>query len=260
MARAVGHKSVVEETDLHQVLADGTRLNVIVVRLRDSAEEVHRVGVAKIVVECAKDESLSAEDLSFTETVVGDALEVLDVRRKDLLLDDLLGQEAVNNINGEEKGLREEMKACVDLNEPVNQNTTSLPLEVVLVLEDFVGILGNHKRVLKILAVEILDTRRLSVGGVPKNLSLVDSPRAGLGLGVGWLGTKSRSCGGSRSLLLNTGGLGSLGDEALCLLSSETISLSNIADIAQRSAFPRVSSGGTVDCGLLRLEGSLSRQ
>lgn len=86
MARAVGHKSVVEETDLHQVLADGTRLNVIVVRLRDSAEEVHRVGVAKIVVECAKDESLSAEDLSFTETVVGDALEVLDVRRKDLLV------------------------------------------------------------------------------------------------------------------------------------------------------------------------------
>ena len=65
----------------------------------------------------------------------------------------------------------------MNLDKPVDQDTTRLPLEVVLVrhilrvrnrlvlevakiFEDFVCVLGNHKRVIHVLIVQVLDTGR----------------------------------------------------------------------------------------------------
>src|SRR5689334_9102891 len=63
VAWSVTHESVVQKADLHEVLADGARLDVIVVRLRDSSQEVHWVGVAEVIVEGAQNKSLGAQNL-----------------------------------------------------------------------------------------------------------------------------------------------------------------------------------------------------
>lgn len=151
MAGSVGHESVIQQANLHQVLADSSRLDVVVVRLRDTTKKVHGVGIAKVIVESAQDESLGAQDLSLGEAIIGNASKVLDVRREHFFvlggnehgsdadelqtieLDDLFGEKSVDDVDGEEEGFGQEVEAGVDLDEPVNQNTTRFPLEVVLV-------------------------------------------------------------------------------------------------------------------------------
>ena len=195
MARAVGHEAVVKQADLHQVLAEGTRLNIVVVGLGDATKEVHRVGIAEIIVKSAEDESLGAEDFRLAEAIIGDMTEVGNMGREDFLVfgrdehgsnadqlqtiqeDNLLGEESINDVDSQEEGLREQVETSMDLDQPVNENASCLPLKVVLVrhvlrighgatlevveiLEDFVGIFGNHERVIKILVVKILHALR----------------------------------------------------------------------------------------------------
>lgn len=86
MAGRVLDEAVVEATNLKEVLAKGTGLDIVVVGLGDSAEEVHGVGVAQVVVKSSKDEALSAEDLLLGKAIIGDMTEVLDVGRENLLV------------------------------------------------------------------------------------------------------------------------------------------------------------------------------
>ncbi len=81
MARAVGHEAVVQQANLHEVLADSANLDVIVVRLRHSAQKVHGVRIAKIVVEGREDEALGAEDLGLAEAIVRNMAEISNVGR-----------------------------------------------------------------------------------------------------------------------------------------------------------------------------------
>ena len=86
MAWGVLEEAVVEAADLEKVLAERACLDVVVVCLGDTTKEVHGVGVREVVVEGTKDEALSLKDLGLGEAVIGDVLEVLDVRRENLLV------------------------------------------------------------------------------------------------------------------------------------------------------------------------------
>lgn len=184
------HEAVVKQGNLHEVLADGAGLDVIVVRLGDASEKVHGVGVAKVVFQGAQDKTLGTEDFRLAEAVVGDALEVFNVGGEDLFvlggnehgsdadqlevieLHHLFGEEAIDNVDSEEKGLGKKVEAGVDLNQPINEDTTRLPLEIVLVahvvvvgdrldlqlveiLKDFGGVFGNHQGVVEIIIVNV---------------------------------------------------------------------------------------------------------
>lgn len=217
---------MVQQADLHQILAKGTGLNIVVVGLGDAAKKVHGVGVAKVVVEGRQDEALRAEDLGLSEAIIGDVAEIGDVRGENLLilggnehcgntdklktieLDDLCTQETIDDVDGKEQRLGQQVESSMDLNEPVDENTASLPLEVVLVvhvlrvrhgfafqvtevLEDFRRILGNHKGVLEVFSVKVLNTWRihwLSRDDIANDRS-------------GGLGDRLRSLGGSSIFL-----------------------------------------------------------
>ena len=59
MALGVAHEAVIEKTDFHQVLSESTGLDIIVVGLGDTAQEVHGVGEAHVVLEGSEDVTLS---------------------------------------------------------------------------------------------------------------------------------------------------------------------------------------------------------
>ena len=191
MARRVLEEAVVETANLKQILAESAGLDVVVVGLGDTTEEVHGVGVGEVVVQGTKDEALGLEDLGLGEAIIGDVLEVLDVGREDFLvlgsdehggdtdeleaveLDNLAGEEAVDDVDSKEEGLRQQPKTRVNLEQPVDKDAAHLPLELVLAVhvvrvgksgdlkllhvgEDFVHVLGDHERVIEILFVEVL--------------------------------------------------------------------------------------------------------
>ena len=191
MARRVLEEAVVEAANLKEILSECAGLDVVVVGLGDTAEEVHGVWVGEVVVQGTKDETLSLEDLGLGEAVVGNVLEVLNVGREDFLvlgsdehggdtneleaveLDDLAREEAVDDVDCQEEGLRQQPKTRVNLEKPVNKDAAHLPLELILaihvvrvgkggdlkflhVVEDLVHVLGNHERVIKVLFVEVL--------------------------------------------------------------------------------------------------------
>ena len=86
MTREVVHEAVIKEADLHEILAKGSGLDVIVIGLGDAAKEVHWVGVAEVIVQSRENISFSAEDLFFSEAIVGDVTKVGDVWREDLFI------------------------------------------------------------------------------------------------------------------------------------------------------------------------------
>ena len=86
MTGEILHKAVVEKADLHEILAKGTGLDIIVVGLGDAAKEVHWVGVAEVIVQSRENISFSTEDLFFSEAIVGDVTKVGDVWREDLFI------------------------------------------------------------------------------------------------------------------------------------------------------------------------------
>lgn len=181
---------MVEQADLEEVLAQRTCLDVVVVRLRYSSQEVHGVGIAQVVVESGEDESLGFEDLLFGEAVIRDMLEVLHVGREDffvfrsdehgsdadelklLELDDAGGKEAVDDVDGEKNGFWQKVESSVNLNQPIDENTAQVPLQVVLMLhvvgvghgslfqylemiEDLHHIFSHHERIVNIFGIQV---------------------------------------------------------------------------------------------------------
>lgn len=197
MALTIFQEAVVDERDLHQILADSASLDVVVIGFGDSSEEVHRVGIAEIILESGEGISLSTQDFIDSEAVVSDVDEVAYMGRQNLLVlgcdehggntnqlkliqrDDLGRQEAVNDVDSKEERLREQPEPSVDLDEPVDEDTTHLPLEIVLVIhvvgiwhgdefkllvvvEDFANVFCTHGGIIKIFGIQSrneVDTR-----------------------------------------------------------------------------------------------------
>lgn len=159
---------MIHQADLHQVLSNRTGLNVILVGLRDPAQEVHGVGIAQVVLECLQSVSFSTEDFVDSEAIISNMNEIADVRRQDLLVlggdehgsdtnqlklvqgDNLYRQEAIDNVDGKEESLGQQPEPSVNLNQPVDEDASHLPLEVFLVLH-IVGV--GHGRLLQLLVV-----------------------------------------------------------------------------------------------------------
>ncbi len=140
-----------EALDLKQVLPNGTDLDVVFVRFTDPAEEVNGVRVAQIPVNGLEDIALGLKDLGFRvrgvrtveEVGRGGSDNLLHLRGNEHARDPhelqlregnhTRGEEAVNDVNTEEQGLWQEAETRVDLDEPVGQDATHFPGEVLLV-------------------------------------------------------------------------------------------------------------------------------
>jgi len=108
---------------------------------------VDGVGVAEVELEGLQEVPLRSEDLLVSVTSVGHVEEVLNRRADDffvlggdeesggsdeLELDEGDGssrEEPVDEVDGEEEGFGEETELSVDFNEPVDEDSTHLPLE-----------------------------------------------------------------------------------------------------------------------------------
>lgn len=93
----VAHETVIEETDLHQVFAQSTGLDIVVIGLGDTSKEVHGVGEAHVVLEGCEDVTFSIENLLIREGLIGNMAKVGDVRGEHLLI--LGGNEHGGNTN-----------------------------------------------------------------------------------------------------------------------------------------------------------------
>lgn len=186
------HEAMIKETDLHEVLAQSSGVDVIVIRLGDTTEEVHRVRITEVIVQAGQDPALSSEDLLLREAVIGDVAERSYVRGENLLVlgsnehacnadeleavetDHLARKETVDDVNRKEEGFGKEVEAVVDFDEPVDKDTAHLPFEIFLIIhvfgigqggnfkflevvEDLVDILCDHERVIDVFGVEIKD-------------------------------------------------------------------------------------------------------
>lgn len=109
-------------------------------------------GVVHAPLECLEDVLLGLQDLALGVGRVSAVKEVLRRGRDDLFDlgsdehardpdelefgegDNARGEEAVNDVDREEKGLWEKTEAHVDLDEPVSKDAAHLPCEVLLVV------------------------------------------------------------------------------------------------------------------------------
>lgn len=116
---------MIKKADLHEILAKCSGLDVIVVGLGDAAKEVHWVGVAEVVVKGRENISFGGENLFFGEAIIGDVTEVGNVGRENFFilgcdehcsdtnklkafkLDNLGGEESVDDVDGEEESFRQ---------------------------------------------------------------------------------------------------------------------------------------------------------
>lgn len=192
MAGKIVHESVIEEADLHEVLANGTGLDVILISLGDAAKEVHRIGIAEVIVQGGQDVSFGVEDLGLSESIIGNVSEVGNVRGENLFvlgrnehgsntdklqtveLNNLGREETINDVHRKEESLRQKVETRMDFDQPVNENATHLPLEIVLVrhiigvrsrrdlqvtqvLEDLDNVLGDHQRIVQVLSIKVIN-------------------------------------------------------------------------------------------------------
>jgi hypothetical protein len=65
-ARRGAHEALVHDGDLEEILGQGPRLKVVVVRLADATEEAHGTGPPQLEVQHAQHETLSLEDFIHT--------------------------------------------------------------------------------------------------------------------------------------------------------------------------------------------------
>ena len=111
--------------DLPQVFGDGSGLDVVLISLADPPKKVDGVGVAEVPVQGLQDVTLGLEDLGFGVGGVRTVEKVSSRRGNDLFHlrsdehtrdphelqfdegDDTGGKETINDIDAEEKGLRE---------------------------------------------------------------------------------------------------------------------------------------------------------
>lgn len=143
---------MVDEGNLHEIFGKGTGLNVVVVRLGATAQEVERVGVVQAEFENLEDVAFRLENLLVGVSSVSHVDEVLNRRCHDFFVlgrDEHRGesdklkllerhnserQEAVDDVDGKEEGFGEQAELVVNLDEPVDKNAAHLPLQVLLVV------------------------------------------------------------------------------------------------------------------------------
>ena len=150
--RCTPDEPLVHDSHLEKVLRQRARLEIIVVRLADPAQETHRSGPAEVKLEHTEHEALRFQNLLGRVAAVDHVLNLLDGRAVDLLVlgrdedggcadelqlaegDDLAGEEAIDVVDGEEEGFGEETEAVVHLDEPVHQDGAHRPLNLDLVV------------------------------------------------------------------------------------------------------------------------------
>ena len=79
MALFVLEETMVDKAELHEVLSKSAGLDVVVVCLGNSSQEVHRVGIAEIVLESRQGVSFGAEHFIDSEAIIRDMDEVAHV-------------------------------------------------------------------------------------------------------------------------------------------------------------------------------------
>ena len=79
-------EAVVQQCYFKEILRQRPSLYVVVVCFRYAAHEVHWVRKAHVILKNLQDVSFGAEDLGFRKAIIGDAHEVTNVRRQDLLV------------------------------------------------------------------------------------------------------------------------------------------------------------------------------
>ena len=126
--RRCGEKSPLQAHSLNQILGNGPSLDVVSVGLADPAQEMDRVGVTQIPIECLEHISLRLENLILGVSVFGMVKKLCDRWCDDLLelrsdkeagephqLEfgqgyDVNGEEVVDGVDGEEKSLGDQME------------------------------------------------------------------------------------------------------------------------------------------------------
>lgn len=142
---------MVDDTDLHEVLGHGSALNVVAIGFRDPSEEVDGVGVGEVEVDVAKNVAFGFEDFVVFVSTVSHVEEVGNGRAHHFLVlgsdeeggnsdelkfnegDDTGGEEAIDDVGREEDGFGEEAEFGVNLDEPVNQDSSHFPGNLVLI-------------------------------------------------------------------------------------------------------------------------------
>lgn len=146
-----GHKALVHDGELEEVLGDSTSLQVVLISLADAAKKAHRARPSEIEVEDGEHEALGLQNFVNGVAAIDHVDNLLDGRRSDLFIlgsdkdgsstdqlqlsegDDLVGEEPVNVVDAEKQGLREQSKAEVHLDQPVHQHRSHRPLDLGLV-------------------------------------------------------------------------------------------------------------------------------
>lgn len=141
---------VVHHDDLQDVLGEGANLDVVVVRLGDAAKEGHWARELHVPLEMLEHELLSLDNLISIVSLIhhvdhlGNSwgVDLLKLGRKqegsgadELKLakrNHLLGQEAVDVVDGKKQGLWKHGESLVDLDDPIQENTTHVWLDLGL--------------------------------------------------------------------------------------------------------------------------------
>mmetsp|Transcript_5840 Transcript_5840/g.23927 ORF Transcript_5840/g.23927 Transcript_5840/m.23927 type:complete len:316 (+) Transcript_5840:400-1347(+) len=158
--------------------------------LEKARHELVRGGHSQVEAQGVEHVLLHAQDLLAGVSLVGDVHEVANLRRPDLLVlgreehrrhtnqlevlpgHHLLGEEAIDQVVGEEERFRHKLELQVHLNEPIDQDGAHLVVDVGLdahvvgrnlgvgldtepVAEDVVDVLSDGKRVLAVQGVDV---------------------------------------------------------------------------------------------------------
>ena len=173
-----GNQAPLETLNLKEVFGDGPRLDVVVVGLAYSAQEVDRVRVAHVPLEGLEHVAFRLQNLGLGVRRVGAVEEVLSTGGDDLL--DLCGdeeagdadelefrqghdphrEEPINDVDREEERLWKKPEAGVDLDEPVRQDATHVPGKILLHLH-VVGV--GHSRLLNNIKYPLTIETKLNV-------------------------------------------------------------------------------------------------
>jgi len=147
-----------------------------------AVEEDTRGGDGHVELELVQDQDFHLHDLIAVVGVVGDVLEIAQFRRVDLLVlgsdehggdahelellarDDLLGQVAVDQVDGQVEDVRGQLELVVNLDEPVNEDGAHLLVDV--------GLDGHVVRVGEVLGLDLFDPRE-DVAAILSHVQLI---------------------------------------------------------------------------------------
>ena len=143
-----------EEADLHQILGEDPGARLVAVALGDVPEERDGLHVHKVEVEHLEDAALGAEDVGLLDVLEEQGPDVALYGRGDDLLvlgadvqarhpeqldlgdvDELLGQEPVDQVDAHEEGLGAEAELVVDLDDVIDERLPLLRVYLRLVAQ-----------------------------------------------------------------------------------------------------------------------------